>query len=127
MPHRKAAVAIVESVESVWRKTTRGARIYLTTPLLLGLLAVTLTGAAGSAMVIVNTGVIVKGMGRSQGDVALALAAHGGGSMLVALALPLVLQHITDRTVMLTGALFLTVTLRGLAGLAFDWPYLLAG
>ena len=124
LPHRKAAAAIVESV---WRKTTRGARIYLKTPRLLGLLAVTLTAAAGSAMVIVNTVVIVKGMGRSQGDVALALAAYGGGSMLAALALPRVLQHIADRTVMLTGALILTVTLGGLAGLALDWPHLLAG
>lgn len=124
LPHRKAAIAIAESV---WRKTTRGARIYLKTPRLLGLLAVTLTAAAGSAMVIVNTVVIVKGMGRSQGDVALALAAYGGGSMLAALALPRVLQHIADRTVMLTGATILTVTLGGLAGLALDWPHLLAG
>ncbi len=124
LPHRKAATAIVESV---WRKTTRGARIYLKTPRLLGLLAVTLTAAAGSAMVIVNTVVIVKGTGRSQGDVALALAAYGGGSMLAALALPRVLQHIADRTVMLTGATILTVTLGGLAGLVLDWSHLLAG
>ena len=122
MPHRKAAATIVESV---WRKTTRGARIYLRTPRLVGLLAVTLTAAAGSAMVIVNTVVIVKGMGRTQGDVALALAAYGGGSMLAALALPRVLQHAADRTVMLVGAAILTVTLGSMAGLALDWPLIL--
>jgi predicted MFS family arabinose efflux permease len=76
-------------------------------------------------MVIVNTVVIVKGMGRSQGDVALALAAYGGGSMLAALALPRVLQHIADRTVMLVGAAILTVTLGSMAGLALDWPLIL--
>ena len=101
LPHRKAATKVIESV---WRKTTRGARIYLKTPRLVGLLAVTLAAAAGSAMVIVNTVVIVKGLGRSQEDVALALAAYGGGSMLAALALPRVLKRLSDRTVMLTGA-----------------------
>jgi MFS family permease len=122
LPHRKAAATIVESV---WRKTTRGARIYLKTPRLLGLLAVTLTAAAGSAMVIVNTVVIVKGMGRSQGDVALALAAYGGGSMLAALALPRLLQHIADRTVMLTGSAILTMVLGGLTALTLKWPLML--
>src|SRR3546814_17734363 len=85
LPHRKAAA---KKVEGIWLKTTRGMRIYLNTPRLVGLLAVTLAAAAGSAMVIVNTVVLVKEMGRTQGEVALALAAYGGGSMLAALALP---------------------------------------
>src|SRR3546814_3354731 len=45
----------------VWDKTTRGARQYLKTPRLRGLLAVTLAAAAASAMVIVNTPVLVRG------------------------------------------------------------------
>ena len=94
LPHREAAAA---KVEGVWRKTTRGARIYLATPRLRGLLAITLAAAAGSAMVIVNTVVIVRGMGRSQEDVALALAAYGGGSMLAALLLPRVLRQMSDQ------------------------------
>lgn len=124
LPHRKAAAKVVESV---WKKTTRGARIYLKTPRLVGLLAVTLAAAAGSAMVIVNTVVIVKGMGRSQEDVALALAAYGGGSMLAALALPRVLCAISDRTVMLAGAAVLTLALAAFGALPLAWTTLLAG
>lgn len=130
LPHRKAAA---RAVEGVWRKTTRGARIYLRTPRLVGLLAVTLAAAAGSAMVIVNTVVIVKGMGRTQQDVALALAAYGGGSMLAALALPRILRGLADRTVMITGAAMLCAALAALGlstrggGSAIAWPTLLAG
>lgn len=130
LPHRKAAA---KKVESVWRKTTRGMRIYLKTPRLVGLLAVTLAAAAGSAMVIVNTVVIVKEMGRTQGEVALALAAYGGGSMLAALALPRLLRRANDRSVMILGAGLLTVTLAAL-GLALPglgnealWSVLLVG
>ncbi|BBC72645.1 MFS transporter [Altererythrobacter sp. B11] len=124
LPHRKAAAKVVESV---WRKTTRGARIYLRTPRLVGLLAITLAAAAGSAMVIVNTVVIVKGMGRGQEDVALALAVYGGGSMLVALVLPRLLRRVADRTVMLGGAAVLAFVLAAMAALALSWPALLAG
>src|SRR3546814_5382266 len=88
-------------------------RIYLNTPRLVGLLAVTLAAAAGSAMVIVNTVVLVKEMGRTQGEVALALAAYGGGSMLAALALPRLLKRANDRNVMILGAGLLTLTLAG--------------
>ncbi|MDF1835617.1 MAG: MFS transporter [Alteraurantiacibacter sp. bin_em_oilr2.035] len=130
LPHRKTAV---KAVEGVWRKTTRGMRIYLKTPRLIGLLAVTLAAAAGSAMVIVNTVVIVKEMGRTEGDVALALAAYGGGSMLAALTLPMLLRRVTDRSVMIAGAGLLTLVLLG-SGLVLPrlgdnaiWPMLLAG
>lgn len=130
LPHRKAAA---RAVERAWRKTTRGVRIYLKTPRLVGLLAVTLAAAAGSAMVIVNTVVLVKGMGGSQQDVALALAAYGGGSMLIALALPRVLRRLSERTTMLIGAGVLCAVLLAFAmatpTLPPDamWPFLLAG
>ena len=121
LPHRKAAARVVEGV---WRKTTRGARIYLKTPRLIGLLAITLAAAAGSAMVIVNTVVIVKGMGRTQQDVALALAAYGGGSMLTALLLPRVLKSVSDRTVMLTGAAILAIALATFGLAPLSWTIL---
>lgn len=130
LPHRKS---LAKRVEGVWRKTTRGMRVYLKTPRLVGLLAVTLAAAAGSAMVIVNTVVIVKNMGRSEGDVALALAAYGAGSMLAALALPRILTGVKDRTVMIFGAALLVATLAAI-GLVFGqlgtqplWPFLLVG
>ena len=94
----------------VWDRTTRGIRIYLATPRLLGLLALNLTVSAAGAMVIVNTIVIVKArLGLDQTDVALALAAFGGGSMVAALLLPKLLDHIPDRPPMLAGAVILTL------------------
>jgi MFS family permease len=89
----------------IYERTTRGLRICLATPRLRGLLALNLTLASASAMVIVNTVVIVQhGLQRGQGAVALALAAYGAGSMLVALALPRLLEKLPDRRVMLAGA-----------------------
>jgi MFS family permease len=89
----------------IYDKTTRGMRIYLATPRLRGLLALNMAAAAGGAMVIVNTVVIVKGrLGLGDGDVALALASFGAGSMLAALNLPRLLDRVSDRKLMLTVA-----------------------
>lgn len=71
-------------------------------------------------MVIVNTVVLVRaGLGLDQREVAVTLAAFGGGSMLAALALPRVLDRLADRRVMLAAAASLTIVL---AGLALSWP-----
>ena len=88
----------------IYERTTRGLRIYLATPRLRGLLALNLAIASGSAMVIVNTVVLVQGrFGLSPNATALALAAFGGGSMLVALRLPALLDRFPERRVMFTG------------------------
>lgn len=88
----------------IYERTTRGLRIYLHTPRLRGLLALNLAIAAGSAMVIVNTVVLVQsGFGLTQRATALALALFGGGSMLMALLLPKLLDRFPDRRVMCTG------------------------
>jgi MFS family permease len=93
----------------IWDRTTRGIRIYLATPRLRGLLALNLTVAAAGALVIVNTIVIVKSrFGLGEPEVALALAAFGGGSMVAALLLPRVLDKLEDRPPMLIGAVLLT-------------------
>ena len=89
----------------IYDRTTRGLRIYLATPRLRGLLAISLAVAAGGALVIVNTVVFVQGrFGLAQPDTALALAAFGAGSMVVALVLPRLLERLSDRPVMLVGA-----------------------
>jgi MFS family permease len=89
----------------IYGRTTRGARIYLATPRLRGLLAISLAVAAGGALVIVNTVVFVQGQfSLAQSDTALALAAFGGGSMTIALLLPKLLDRLPDRPVMLAGA-----------------------
>ena len=96
----------------IWERTTRGLRIYLATPRLRGLLALNLAMAAGSAMVIVNTVVLVQGtFSLTQNATALALAAFGAGSMLVALGLPRLLERLPERRVMLFGGGLIAVGL----------------
>jgi MFS family permease len=126
--------APVENQGGIYDKTTRGIRIYLKTPRLRGLLALTLSAAAASAMVIVNTVVIVRGMGLNQRDVALTLAAFGGGSITAALTLPKILDRIADRTVMMVAAVALTLALAALAAISTTmtpgpayWHVLLGG
>lgn len=126
--------APVENEGGIYDKTTRGTRIYLATPRLRGLLALTLTAAAASAMVIVNTVVIVRGLGLTQRDVALTLAAFGGGSITAALTLPRILDRVADRTVMLIAAAVLTAALAALAAITATmapgtayWHVLLGG
>ena len=89
----------------IWERTTRGTRIYLATPRLRGLLAISLAVSAAGAMVIVNTVVLVKArFGLGEVEVAWALAAFGGGSMVAAFVLPSLLEKVADRPAMLTGA-----------------------
>ena len=89
---------------SPYARALRGMRIYVHTPRLRGLLALNVVAAACGAMVFVNTVVVVRDvLGGQQNQVAWALAAFGGGSMLVALTLPRVLERFGDRTVMLGG------------------------
>lgn len=93
----------------IYNKTTRGIRIYLSTPRLRGLLALNMAVAIGGALVIVNTVVIVKGrLHFDDNAVAIALACFGGGSMLSALTLPRLLDRLTDRGVMLSAATLLS-------------------
>lgn len=96
----------------IYDRTTRGMRIYLNTPRLRGLLALTFAVSAAGAMVIVNTVVLVQSaFGLDQQATALALAAFGGGSMIAAFALPRLLDRYADRPVMLVGAGLLVVTM----------------
>jgi H+ antiporter protein len=102
----------------IYARTTRGARIYLKTPRLRGLLALNLAAAAAGAMVIVNTVVYVRTLlGRSNNDVAFGLAAFGGGSMMAALLLPRILERLGDRKVMLSAASLLAAALLATAAL----------
>ena len=102
----------VSRTGGIYAKTFRGMSIYLRTPRLRGLLALNLTAAAASSMVIVNTVVYVREvLGRSPSDVPLGLAAFGGGSMLAALIIPRLLAHRPDRPTMLAGALLMVAGL----------------
>lgn len=111
-------VASAPSTDGPYARAMRGMRIYLRTPRLQGLLALNVCAAAGGAMVFVNTVVMVRTvLGGTEDQVAWALAAFGGGSMLVALLLPKILERISDRTVMLSAALSMVVILMVLLGI----------
>jgi len=102
-------------------RLTRGARIYLATPRLRGLLALNFAATTAGAMVIVNTVVIVRTTyAGSESDVALALAAFGLGSMIAALSLPQMLEKVSDRPVMFAGAVGSTLVL-AVMGIAILW------
>lgn len=112
-------------------RLTRGLRLFLGRAQLRSLLFLNLAVAAATAMVVVNTVVIVQGgAGRPQSDVAIALGAYGAGSMLVALSLPKLLDAVSDRIPMLVGAAMSPAGLV-LAALALggdgelSWPTLL--
>lgn len=93
-----------------WERTVAGMRIFAATPRLRGLLALDLVVAGCGSIVMVNTVNYVRdALGRTQADVAWLLAASGTGTMLVALALPLVLRRVPERTVMSIGAALLLI------------------
>ncbi len=102
----------VEAPVGFLTRLTRGVRVFGRTPELRSLLAMNLVVATATAMVIVNTVVLVQGeLDRPQTDVALLLAAYGAGSLVVALALPRVLERRRDLSVMLVGAIALPLVL----------------
>src|SRR3546814_14402872 len=95
-----------------WSSDVCSSVFYLHTPRLRALLALNLVAAAGGAMVFVNTIFIVRSaMGGSDQDVAWALAAFGGGSMLAALLLPGLLDRQHDRRIMLCSGLVMMLGL----------------
>ncbi|MBA2237418.1 MAG: MFS transporter [Lysobacter sp.] len=109
--------------EGPYARAIRGIHIYLRTPRLRGLLALNLCAAAGGAMVFVNTVVIVRStLDGGDQQVSWALAAFGGGSMLVALLLPKLLDRTPDRAVMLTAALAMALGLIATTLLWIDSP-----
>lgn len=88
-----------------WDKAAAGVRTFLRTPRLRGIMALNLVVAAAGSIVVVNTVNHVRDeLGGTQSDVAWMLAASGTGTLLAALVLPRVLNRITARTVMMTGA-----------------------
>ena len=97
---------------SIYERTTKGMRIYLATPRLRGLLSLCMTVAMVGAMVLVNSVVLVRvELGLSEVHLAYLLASFGGGSMLVALTTPRILESIPDRRLMLAGGWLLSLSI----------------
>jgi MFS family permease len=104
--------APTERTGGVCAKAAFGTRLFWATPRLRALLALDLAVAAASALVLVDTVVLVRDhFHRSAGAVSVALGAYGSGSMLTALLLPRLLRRVGDRAVMLGAAFALPVVL----------------
>ncbi len=90
----------------------RGPRLFLATPDLRGLIALDIAVACATAMVMVNTVVIVQGeFDLDRRASAIAFAVFGLGSILGALAITPALRLLSERVVMLGGAVLLTLGL----------------
>lgn len=120
--------------ESFWTRVTKGTRIYLKTPRLKGLLALSMVVSSAGAMQIVNTVVYVRTyLGLAEEWVAIAFAAAGGGSMVVAFTLPGILRRVQPRPCMLTGGFILVAsvlagaTMPGISLLVLLWFLMGAG
>lgn len=116
------------------RGLTLGPRLLLSTPGLRGLVPLHLAAAAGAAMVMVNTVVIVQGDFDLDGRAsAVALAAFGLGSVLGAVAVPTLLARLGERRTILLGcaltvvALFTGVAVQSYPGLLALWLVVGAG
>ena len=106
---------------SLWHRTTLGARIFWRNRRLRSLLALNLVVSAPTALVLVNSVVVVRDvLGRPDTDLALALACFGVGSMIVALSAPRALERLGDRVLMLTGAALIPAALAGVTVLLFQ-------
>lgn len=102
-------------------RLTLGTTLFWSNQELRGLMGLNLVTSTATAMIIINTVVLVQGnLGRQQTDVALLLGASGAGSMLVALLLPNLLEKISDRKVMLTGGFLLPIFL-GVTAMNIGW------
>ena len=95
---------------SAWDRLTSGIKTFAATGQLRGVMALNLVVASAGSIIVVNTVNYVRDhLGGTQADVAWMLAASGGGTLVVALFVPRVLDRIADRAVMMTGALTLLV------------------
>jgi len=90
----------------------RGPRLFLAISDLRGLIALDIAVACASAMVMVNTVVIVQGLfDLDRRASAVAFAVFGLGSILGAIAMTPALRAVSDRALMLSGAGLLSVGL----------------
>lgn len=91
-------------------RVRHGARLMWRVPALRPVLALNLTVAAAGAFVLVQTVVIAREtFGQGNDVVAVLLAVNGAGSMTAALTLPKILARLSERTVMLGGAVLMSV------------------
>jgi MFS family permease len=121
--------------DRTWKRIAAGVRRFGADRPLRGVAALNVAAAAGSAMVIVNTVVLVReDLGGTEAAVAVALAVSGAGSITAATLVPRLLRRVPERTVMLAGAtgvgvglLLSAATTQAYAGLLATWLVVGAG
>ncbi|TID64442.1 MFS transporter [Acinetobacter junii] len=112
LPAAKVPAAKVPVFKGVYYRIKQGTKIYFNTPRLKALLALNLAIASASAVVIVNTVVLVQSTFKLNEHASTwAFGLFGLGSMLSAFILPNVLDKFNDRAVMLSGTAVLVVGL----------------
>ncbi|WP_291297231.1 MFS transporter [Elioraea sp.] len=98
--------------EGMLPRLKRGFGMFVSTPRLRGLAALNLAVAAGTAMVTVNTVVLVQfRLGHDDRATGIGLATFGIGSIAGTLVLPALLRRITERSLMLPGAAMVAAAL----------------
>ncbi|MEZ0340790.1 MFS transporter [Mycobacterium sp. pV006] len=109
--------------DTLWQRTTEGMRVMIARPVLRSLLALNMVVATATGLVVVNSVIYIHDvLDASNSMLALLLACYGGGSMIVALALPTLLRWVPDRRIMLTGATAIPVLLAATTGLLTAHP-----
>ncbi|CAN7357943.1 MFS transporter [Microbacterium sp. LjRoot45] len=99
---------------SFWERTTEGVRVFVRTRSLRFLMLMNVVVAAGTAVVLVNSVVYIKGVfALDDSALALAYGAYGVGSLLVALNTPRIVDAVGVTRAMLLGA---GVVVAGLTG-----------
>jgi MFS family permease len=119
----------------IYTRLRRGPRLFVAVPAFRALIALDVAVGLASAMVKVNTVVLVQGafLHLDRDATALAFGAFGIGSVVAALLLPPLHSRVRDRTIMLAGVamlvafLFLGVLQSTLPGLLALWFGLGAG
>ncbi len=102
------------SVLSFWRRTTEGVRVFVRTRSLRFLMLMNVVVAAGTALVLVNSVVYVKGVfALDDSALGLVYATYGMGSLLIALTTPRIVEALGVSRTMLAGA---TTVIAGLVG-----------
>lgn len=102
----------VDSMQSFLGRLTQGVRVFWGQRPLRALMGLNLTVAASTALVMVNTVVIVRSdLERGQSDVAFLLGCYGAGSMIIALTSPRILRRVSDTRFMTAGSIFTPILL----------------
>lgn len=100
------------TTSTFWQRLPLGAKVFARTPTLRFLLLTNVVVAAGTAIVLVNSVVYARGVfGLDDSALALALAAYGVGSLVIALNIPWIVDRIGAIRTMTAGVVVVTAGL----------------